>query len=74
MFKSHKVRERDVWDGVVVDKSRGMTDGSSLYHYVEVRLQDGTTKKARIDGTLWESLSEGDRLVKEAGTKAPVKA
>ncbi|MFF0745550.1 hypothetical protein ACFYVL_34630 [Streptomyces sp. NPDC004111] len=73
MFKSRKVREADVWDGVVVDKSRGMTDGSSLYHYVEVRLQDGTAQKFRIDEALWNSLNTGDRLVKEAGAKAPVK-
>ncbi|MFJ2740710.1 hypothetical protein ACIO3O_13675 [Streptomyces sp. NPDC087440] len=74
MFKSRKTHEKDAWSGVVVDKSRGMTDGSSLYHYVKVRLADGSTKKVRIDGTLWESLDSGDRLVKEAGAPAPVKA
>ncbi|MFI1170258.1 DUF7489 domain-containing protein [Streptomyces melanogenes] len=74
MFKSRKVREGDAWDGVVIDKTRGMTDGSNLYHYVEVRLQDGTTKKARIEKALWETLTTGDRLVKEPGSPAPTKA
>ncbi|MFK8908526.1 hypothetical protein [Streptomyces sp. YS-3] len=74
MFKSRKVHKEDVWDGVVIDKSQGMTDGSNLFHYVEVRLQDGTVKKVRVEKALWESLGAGDRLVKEAGTTAPVKA
>ncbi|MFB8181530.1 hypothetical protein ACFC8N_37020 [Streptomyces sp. NPDC055966] len=74
MFKSRKVHEEDAWDGIVIDKTREAPDGSNHYHYVEVRLQDGTTKKARIDKALWESLATGDRLVKEAGTTAPVKA
>ncbi|CAM5274163.1 hypothetical protein SSPIM334S_07512 [Streptomyces spiroverticillatus] len=74
MFTSRKVHEKDAWSGAVVDKSRGMSDGSNMYHYVQVRLEDGTTKKVRVDGTLWESLTTGDRLVKEAGTAAPVKA
>ncbi|GGP55226.1 DUF7489 domain-containing protein [Streptomyces melanogenes] len=74
MFKSRKVHEGDAWDGVVIDKTRGMTDGSNLYHYVEVRLQDGTTKKARIEKALWETLNTGDHLVKEPGSPAPAKA
>ncbi|OIJ95180.1 DUF7489 domain-containing protein [Streptomyces monashensis] len=74
MFKSRKVHEEDAWDGIVIDKTRKAPDGSNLYHYVEVRLQDSTTKKARIDKVLWESLAIGDRLVKEAGTATPAKA
>ncbi|MFJ2774577.1 hypothetical protein [Streptomyces sp. NPDC087300] len=74
MFKSRKVRTEDAWSGTVVDKTRAATDGSNLYHYVEVRLEDGTSKKARIEKALWESLTTGDRLVKEAGATAPAKA
>lgn len=74
MPKSRKVREEDAWDGVVVDKSRGTTDGSGLYHYVEVRLAGGGTGKFRVGRALWESLGPGDRLVKEAGAAAPAKA
>lgn len=74
MFNSRKVRAGDVWNGIVVDKTRSMPDGSNLYHYVEVRLDDGTSKKARIEKALWESLTTGDRLVKEEGTTAPTKA
>ncbi|MFJ9180083.1 hypothetical protein [Streptomyces sp. NPDC102360] len=74
MFKSRKVHKEDAWDGVVVDKTRRATDGSNVYHYVEIRLQDGTTVKVRVDKPLWESLTSGDHLVKEAGAAAPAKA
>ncbi|MEV5607517.1 hypothetical protein [Streptomyces sp. NPDC052225] len=74
MFSSRKVHKDDVWDGVVVDKTRRATDGSNLYHYVELRLADGARKKIRVEKELWETLDAGDRLVKEAGSPAPVKA
>ncbi|WP_329404180.1 DUF7489 domain-containing protein [Streptomyces melanogenes] len=74
MFKSRKVHKGDAWGGVVIDKTRGVTDGSNLYHYVELRLQDGTTKKVSIAKALWETLNAGDRLVKEPGSRAPAKA
>lgn len=74
MFNSRKVREEDAWDGVVIDKTRRATDGSNLYHYAKLRLQDGTTKKVRLDKDLWRSLEPGNRLVKEPGTPAPHKA
>ncbi|MFD9789859.1 hypothetical protein ACFWXK_02790 [Streptomyces sp. NPDC059070] len=73
MFSSRKVRKEDVWDGVVTDKTRRATDGSNLYHYVEIRLQDGTSKKVRVEKALWESLTPGDRLVKEAGAEEPAR-
>ncbi|MFB7593963.1 hypothetical protein [Streptomyces sp. NPDC056160] len=74
MPKSRKVREEDAWEGVVVDRTRRATDGSGLYHYVEVRLSAGGTGKFRVDKALWESVGPGDRLVKAAGAAAPVKA
>ncbi|WP_338693050.1 hypothetical protein V2W30_01820 [Streptomyces sp. Q6] len=74
MFSSRKVHKDDVWDGVVVDKTRRAPDGSNLYHYVELRLTDGSRKKIRVEKELWENLDAGDRLVKEAGVTAPTKA
>ncbi|EYT79517.1 MULTISPECIES: DUF7489 domain-containing protein [unclassified Streptomyces] len=74
MVKSRKVQEEDAWDGVVADKTRRSTDGSGLYHYVEVRLSGGGTGRFRVDKALWETLSVGDRLVKEAGAAAPARA
>ncbi|MFJ8951123.1 hypothetical protein ACIRJS_05395 [Streptomyces sp. NPDC102340] len=74
MFKSRKVRKEDAWDGTVIDKTRRATDGSNFYHYVEVRLQDDSTLKVRVDKPLWESLTIGDHLVKESGTSEPTKA
>ncbi len=73
MFSSRKVRAEDAWEGVVIDTTRRATDGSNLYHYVEVRRPDGKTRKFRIEKDLWETLSPGDRLVKEPGTSAPVR-
>ncbi|MEV0095798.1 hypothetical protein [Streptomyces sp. NPDC050738] len=67
MFKSRKAGRGESWDGVVVEKSRNMPDGSNMYHYVKLRLTDGETRKVRIDGTLWESLKEGDAVTKRPG-------
>ncbi|MGH4029037.1 DUF7489 domain-containing protein [Actinomycetota bacterium Odt1-20B] len=72
MFTSRKSGKDESWEGVVTDKSRGMTDGSNMYHYAEIRLTDGQTKKVRVGRSLWKDLAVGDRLVKEAGTD-PVK-
>lgn len=67
MFKSHKIAMEDAWQGTVVDKKRNMPDGSNMYHYVEIKLSDGKTKKFRISGDLWSTLEVGDSLLKEAG-------
>jgi hypothetical protein len=71
MFKSRRVKPEDSWQGSVVDKSRGMPDGSNMYHFVKVELADGGTKKIRVDKGLWASLAVGDRLVKERGEAEP---
>ncbi|MET7290141.1 hypothetical protein [Streptomyces sp. NPDC005573] len=71
MFKSRKAGQEESWEGVVVGKSRGMLDGSNLYHHVEVRLPEGV-RKLRISRDLWKSVAEGDRLVKRPGAD-PVK-
>ncbi|MEU6853505.1 hypothetical protein ABZ901_26725 [Actinacidiphila alni] len=74
MFKRKRVKAGDEWQGTVVDKSRGMLDGSNMYHFVKVELADGGgTRKFRVDKGLWASLDVGDRLVKRAGEAEPVK-
>ncbi|MFF4753656.1 DUF7489 domain-containing protein [Streptomyces sp. NPDC002514] len=72
MFKSRKAGRNESWEGVVTDKSRGMLDGSNLYHFIEVRLADGQSTKVRIGGRLWKSIAVGDRIVKQPGAD-PVK-
>ncbi|MFJ9411455.1 hypothetical protein [Streptomyces sp. NPDC101393] len=67
MIKSLKVARDDSWEGVVTDKSRGMLDGSNMYHFVEIRLADGESVKVRIARRLWKSIEVGDRIVKQPG-------
>ncbi|MEU6818871.1 hypothetical protein [Streptomyces sp. NPDC046860] len=73
MFTSRKPGQDDAWEGVVTDKSRGMTDGANMYHHVELRLTDGGSVKVRIGRRLWKDVAVGDRLVKRPGAE-PVKA
>ncbi|MXQ67858.1 hypothetical protein GQ466_27940 [Actinomadura rayongensis] len=68
MFRSRRVRKNDVWEGVVTGKSRNAPDGSNLYHYVEVALNDGGTKKIRVARALWDALTPGDGIVKRTGS------
>ncbi|AOP47716.1 DUF7489 domain-containing protein [Streptomyces lydicus] len=72
MFKSHKNGREDAWEGVVTKRSRGMLDGSNMYHFVEVRLADGASLKVRISRRLWKSIEVGDRIVSRPGAD-PVK-
>ncbi|MEV7279893.1 hypothetical protein [Streptomyces sp. NPDC093111] len=72
MMNSRKPGQDDAWEGVVTSKSRGMLDGSNLYHFAEVRLTDGELIKVRIGRRLWKSLEVDDRLVKRPGAD-PVK-
>ncbi|MBM4796054.1 hypothetical protein HXP44_29465 [Streptomyces sioyaensis] len=67
MFKSRKVGRDDSWEGIVIKKSRGMLDGSNMYHFVEVRLADGESVKVRISRRLWKSIVVDDRIVKRPG-------
>jgi hypothetical protein len=55
------------WDGTVINKSRAMLDGSSLYRRVTIRTESGQTQKVRVDRALWKELEVGDRITKEAG-------
>ncbi|GGQ27876.1 hypothetical protein BKA00_006202 [Actinomadura coerulea] len=72
MFRSRRVNEDEEWEGVVDGKSRNMPDGSNLYHYLKVAFTDGKSRKIRVDGSLWNAVSEGDGIVKRAGS-APSK-
>lgn len=58
MFSLRRSHRNEAWDGVVVGKKRGMTDGS--------------TRLLRAHRDLWKSVEEGDFLVKAAGAE-PVK-
>ncbi|BBC98213.1 MULTISPECIES: DUF7489 domain-containing protein [Streptomyces] len=57
----------NTWHGTVVKKSRALLDGSNLYRRLELRLDDGTLIKVKVDPDLWKQLSVGDRLVKREG-------
>ncbi|MFF1556176.1 hypothetical protein [Streptomyces sp. NPDC058279] len=67
MSKTHEVGRADSWEGVVTAMSRGMLDGSNMYHFAEIRLDGGETVKIRIDRRLWKSIAVGDRIVKRPG-------
>ncbi|MFI9047197.1 hypothetical protein [Streptomyces sp. NPDC053427] len=67
MFTSRKVGRDDSWEGIVINKSRGMLDGSNMCHFVEVRLGDGEVVKVRISRRLWKSMAVDDRIVKRPG-------
>ncbi|MEV8629557.1 hypothetical protein [Streptomyces sp. NBC_01268] len=69
MMKSRKAGQDDAWEGIVTGKTRGMLDGSNMYHFVEVRLADGELVKVRIGRRLWRSLEVDDRVVKRPGTE-----
>ncbi|MEU0870268.1 DUF7489 domain-containing protein [Nocardia brasiliensis] len=55
------------WQGTVVEKSRGLLDGSNLYRRLVVRLRDGSTLEVRVNRSLWNSLEPGDSVSKQAG-------
>ncbi|WP_327280585.1 MULTISPECIES: hypothetical protein [unclassified Streptomyces] len=69
MSNSHEVGRDDSWEGVVANLSRGMLDGSNMYHFAEIRLADGATVKIRISRRLWKSIAVGDRIVKRPGAE-----
>ncbi len=63
----HRGAGDEAWEGIVVEKSRNMPDGSNMYHYLQVKTSDGETRKVRVKGNLWDSVAEGDALTKKAG-------
>ncbi|MEH0449344.1 MULTISPECIES: DUF7489 domain-containing protein [unclassified Streptomyces] len=73
MFTSRKPGSDDAWEGIVEEKSRGMLDGANMYHFIELRREDGQFMKVRLARGLWKSIAVGDRIVKEPGSD-PAKA
>ncbi|GHB66864.1 hypothetical protein GCM10010347_41110 [Streptomyces cirratus] len=65
MSKPYEFGPDDSWEGVVTKMSRGMLDGSNMYHFVEIRLANGESVKVRISRRLWKSVTVGDRIVKQ---------
>jgi hypothetical protein len=68
-----RTRRAEAWQGKVVDKTKGMTDGSYLYHYLKVQLDNGQTKKVRVPSSVWQAIAVGDRVTKKAGSDIPTK-
>lgn len=67
MFSLRRNRRNEAWEGVVLDKSRGMTDGSNMYHHLRIKLPDGTSKRVRVGRDLWNSVQAGDSVIKTSG-------
>ena len=61
------VSKNETWNAVVVAKSRGLLDGSSLYRRVTVRHDDGREGKIRVPRDVWKTIAPGDRVIKEPG-------
>jgi hypothetical protein len=64
-------RRAEAWEGVVADKTRSSPDGQNMYHYVQLTLNGGQTRRVRIRGKLWKGLSVGDKLRKRSGEYHP---
>lgn len=62
----------DTWDGVVVQKTRGLLDGSNLYRLLKVRRGDGQVVTVRVNTAMWKSVEVGDLVGKDMG-QDPVK-
>jgi hypothetical protein len=70
--KGRVTMKNDTWEGIVIKKSRGLLDGSNMYHRLRIRLTNGSVTKIRVSRDLWNSVTEGDRVTKAAG-QDPVK-
>ena len=72
-FLRRGVTRDEAWAGVVTDRKRSAPDGSTVVHTITVTLGDGSSRKVRIRGSLYRSLDVGDRVIKHAGDRYPVK-
>lgn len=70
MSKPREFGRDDSYEGVVTDKSRGMLDGSNMYHFVEIRLTDGESVKVRIGHAALE-VDRGRRSDRQATGRRP---
>lgn len=59
--------KQDAWSGTVLGKTRALLDGANLYRRVQLRLDDGSVTRKRVNRALWKELDVGDRVVKDAG-------
>jgi hypothetical protein len=66
MFSRKSHQNDTTWEGVVVRKSRGLTDGSNYYRNLKIQLADGTSKRVRVTRIMWNSVQTGDTVVKTA--------
>jgi hypothetical protein len=57
----------DIWEGIVIKKSRGLLDGSNMYRRLRIRLRNGSAIKVRVSRELWNAVTEGDTVTKAAG-------
>jgi hypothetical protein len=57
----------DAWEGTVIEKSRGMLDGSNMYHFLTVEKIGADVDRIRVSRRLWKAASEGDAMVKRPG-------
>lgn len=65
MFRRKPVDE--AWEGTVIDKSRGMLDGSNMYHFLTVQKIGAGVDRIRVKRSLWKAVSKGDALIKRPG-------
>ena len=73
-FFRRGVTRNEAWAGVVTHRKRSAPDGQTVVHKITVTLNDGSTRKVRIRGSLYRSLDVGDHVIKHAGDRYPVKA
>lgn len=75
--RSTKKRKADTWTGTVVKKwiaTYSDEDGNTTKTpTIQVQKDDGKKKKYAVSATTYDSLSQGDKVKKEAGQMDPVK-
>lgn len=66
MFSKRRNHPGQTWEGVVVRKSRGLTDGSNYYRNLKIELADGSSTRVRVTRIMWNSVKVGDRVVRNS--------
>lgn len=79
IWKKH--RENSQWRGIVTDRHTGIMGvagkGSGVlntYSYLDVKTDDGSTKRVNVSSGLYEQFKIGDKIVKRKGEWNPAKA
>ena len=73
VFGRRRRRRAEAWAGTVAGKSRASPDGQNLYHYVQITLTDGQSKRIRVRRKLWKVISVGDEMSKRPGEYHPTR-